>query len=482
MKRHKLYINGEYMDSTSDETIEVVNPATEEVISAIFAGTEEDANKAIEAAFKAQKQWEKVPSADRGKIVRALGDRLKERRETFIELLMEEQGKPYQQASGEVDTAIDYFYYMSEWARRIEGEIIPSDRPNENILMFRKPIGVVAGIVPWNFPVFILARKVATALITGCTIVLKPSQQTPNTAAEFTKIIDEMKDIPPGVYNFITGKGSTIGNVMASHPKVGIITMTGSVKAGTKVMEAAAQNITKVNLELGGKAPAIVTKHANLETAVKSIKQSRITNSGQACTNAERVYVHEDVAEEFIEKMTVAMKDTKVGMPADRESEMGPLVSKDRLETVEKMVHNAVDSGAKILTGGKRADINGGFFYEPTVITNVSQDSEIIQEEIFGPVLPIMTYSTLDEAIELANDSDYGLSSSIYTDNVHEAMRAANELKFGETFINRENFEAIQGYHAGLRKSGLGGADGKHGIEDFTVTHAVYMQYDDKKA
>ncbi|MGX1194426.1 aldehyde dehydrogenase [Metabacillus sp. SLBN-84] len=482
MKTHKLYINGEYIDSTSKETIEVLNPATEEVISSIFAGTEEDANKAIEAAFEAQKKWEKVPSAERGKIVRALGDRVKDRRDTFIELLMEEQGKPYEQASGEIDTAIDYFYYMSEWARRIEGEIIPSDRANENILMFRKPIGVVAGIVPWNFPVFILARKVATALITGCSIVLKPSQQTPNTAAEFTKIIDEMKDIPTGVYNFITGKGSTIGNVMASHPKVGIITMTGSVKAGTKVMEAAAKNITKVNLELGGKAPAIVTKHANLDTAVKSIKTSRITNSGQACTNAERVYVHEDVAEEFIEKMTQAMKDTKVGMPSDRESEMGPLVSMDRLETVEKMVQNAVAAGAKILTGGKRAEMTSGFFYEPTVITNVSQDSEIIQEEIFGPVLPIMTYKTLDEAIELANDSDFGLSSSIYTDNVHEAMRAANELKFGETFINRENFEAIQGYHAGLRKSGLGGADGKHGIEDFTVTHAVYMQYDDKKA
>ncbi|MCM3594804.1 aldehyde dehydrogenase [Metabacillus idriensis] len=481
MQQHKLYINGEYINSTSEETIDVVNPATEKVISRIFAGTEDDANKAIEAAYEAQKKWERVPSADRGKIVRELGDKLKERRETFIELLSEEQGKPYEQASGEVDTAIDYFYYMSEWARRIEGEIIPSDRPNENILMFRKPIGVVAGIVPWNFPVFILARKVATALITGCSIVLKPSQQTPNTAAEFTKIIAEMKDIPAGVYNFITGKGSTIGTVMASHPKVGIITMTGSVKAGTKVMEAAAKNITKVNLELGGKAPAIVTKNANIETAVKSIKTSRITNSGQACTNAERVYVHEDIAEEFIEKMTQAMKETKLGMPTDKNAEMGPLVSQDRLDIVHEMVEKAVQSGAKVLTGGKRADMTSGFFYEPTVITNVQQDSEIIQEEIFGPVLPIMTYKTLDEAIELANDSDYGLSSSIYTENVHEAMRAANELKFGETFINRENFEAIQGYHAGLRKSGLGGADGKHGIEDFTVTHAVYMQYDDEK-
>lgn len=481
MQEHKLYINGEYINSTSKETIDVINPATEKVISKIPAGTEEDANKAIEAAFEAQKKWEKIASAERGKIVRKLGDKLKERRETFIELLSEEQGKPYEQASGEVDTAIDYFYYMSEWARRIEGEIIPSDRTNENILMFRKPIGVVAGIVPWNFPVFILARKVATALVTGCSIVLKPSQQTPNTAAEFTKIIDEMKEIPAGVYNFITGKGSTIGTVMASHPKVGIVTMTGSVKAGTKVMEAAAKNITKVNLELGGKAPAIVTKNANLDTAVKSIKTSRITNAGQACTNAERVYVHEDVAEEFIEKMTEAMKETKLGMPTDKNAEMGPLVSQDRLDVVHNMVQNAVNSGAKVLTGGKKADMTSGFFYEPTIITNVAQDSEIIQEEIFGPVLPIMTYKTLDEAIELANDSDYGLSSSIYTDNIHEAMRAANELKFGETFINRENFEAIQGYHAGVRKSGLGGADGKHGIEDFTVRHAVYMQYDENQ-
>jgi lactaldehyde dehydrogenase/glycolaldehyde dehydrogenase len=175
------------------------------------------------------------------------------------------------------------------------------------------------------------------------------------------------------------------------------------------------------------------------------------------------------------------MKETKLGMPNDKDAEMGPLVSQERLDIVHEMVQNAVQNGAKVLTGGKRAEMSSGFFYEPTVITNVQQDSEIIQDEIFGPVLPILTFKTLDEAIELANDSNSGLSSSIYTDNVHEAMRAANELKFGETFINRENFEAIQGYHAGLRKSGLGGADGKHGIEDFTVTHAVYMQYDDEK-
>ncbi|MGE7216373.1 aldehyde dehydrogenase [Priestia koreensis] len=478
MLQHKLYINGEYVESESNEFIDVLNPATEEVIARIPSSTEGDADRAVRAAYEAQKEWEKVPSNERGKIVRKLGDKINERKDTFIKLLIEEQGKSYEQATGEVETAIDYFYYMSEWARRIEGEILPSDRPNENIFIYKRPIGVVGGIVPWNFPVFILARKVATALIAGCTIVLKPSQQTPNTAAEFTKIVDEMDELPKGVYNYITGKGSTIGNALATHPKVAIVTMTGSVGAGVKVMEAAAKNITKVNLELGGKAPAIVTGNADVDLAVESIKQSRLTNAGQACTNAERVYVHESVAEEFIKKITEAMKNTKLGNPLeDKEADMGPLVSEDRLNTVHEMVEKAVKEGAEIAIGGKRASMEKGFFYEPTVLLNVKQNMDIIQEEIFGPVLPIMTYSNLDEAIELANDSDFGLSSSIYTENVHEAMRAANELKYGETFINRENFEAIQGYHAGLRKSGLGGADGKHGLEDFLATHVVYMQY-----
>ncbi|AJD90764.1 aldehyde dehydrogenase A [Jeotgalibacillus malaysiensis] len=478
MNKHKLYINGQYTDSTGDEWIDIINPATEEVISQTPKGTEEDVNKAIDAAFEAQKQWEKVPSNERGEIVRKLGDKIKEKRETFIELLIEEQGKPKDQASDEVDTAIKYFHYMSEWARRIEGEILPSDRPNENILIYKKPIGVVAGIVPWNFPVFILARKVATALIAGCSIVLKPSQQTPNTAAEFTKIIDGMDEIPKGVYNYVTGTGSTIGNVMASHPKVGIITMTGSVGAGTKVMEAAAQNITKVNLELGGKAPAIVTENADLDLAVKHIVTSRLTNSGQACTNAERVYVQESVAEAFTKKLTEAMEKAQAGNPNEESNlDLGPLVSKDRLDTVHEMVQKAVEEGAEILTGGKPLDRDKGFFYAPTVIGNVTHNMSIIKEEIFGPVLPIVTYKTLDEAIEMSNDTEYGLSSSVYTENYHEAMRVINGLKFGETFVNRENFEALQGYHAGVRKSGLGGADGKHGLDDFLVTHVAYMQY-----
>ncbi|WP_430786575.1 aldehyde dehydrogenase [Virgibacillus flavescens] len=478
MQEHNLYINGKYIQSAGDEWIDIINPATEEVISKIPKGTEEDVNKAVDAASKAQKKWELTPNIERGKIVRKLGDQIEAKRDTFIDLLQEEQGKDYELASGEVDLAIDYFRYMSEWARRIEGEILPSDRENENIYIHKKPIGVVAGIVPWNFPVFILARKVATALVTGCTIVLKPSQQTPNTAMEFTKIIDEMDEIPNGVYNLVTGTGSEIGNKLAKHKDVAMITMTGSVPAGTKVMEAAAQNITKVNLELGGKAPAIVTKHADLDIATESIVTSRLANNGQACTNAERVYVHESVAEELIDKLTQSFESKTIGNPREnKEADVGPLVSKDRLETVEKMVNEAVEQGAKIVTGGERAELASGFFYKPTIVTNVTHDMDIMREEIFGPVIPITTFKTLDEAIEKGNDTEFGLSSSVYTDDLNEAMQVVNELKFGETYVNRENFEAVQGYHAGMRKSGLGGTDGKHGMEDFLVTQVVYMQY-----
>ncbi|QKS71040.1 aldehyde dehydrogenase [Paenalkalicoccus suaedae] len=478
MNTHQHYINGEFVSPSSQDTIDVVNPATEEVISRIPDGTKEDANKAIEAAFEAQKKWEFIPSNERGEIVRKLGHAISDNRDKFIDLLIEEQGKSYDMASDEVDLAIDYFQYMSEWARRIEGEIFPSDRPNENIFIHKRAIGVVAGIVPWNFPVFILARKVATALIAGCTIVLKPSQQTPNTAAFFTELLHDLDIVPKGVYNLINGKGSTIGNAMASHEKVAIVTMTGSVPAGVKVMEAAAQNITKVNLELGGKAPAIVTKHADLELAVENITKSRIVNAGQACTNAERVYVHKDVAKAFTKKITEAMANVTYGNPKeDKSLDIGPLVSADRIEEVHAMVEEAVAAGANIETGGAKADVAKGYFYQPTVLTNVTQKMDIIQKEIFGPVLPIVTFETVEEVIELANDSEFGLSSSVFSENYHEIMQITNGLRFGETFVNRENFEALQGYHAGFRKSGLGGADGKHGLEDFLATQVVYMLY-----
>jgi len=382
----------------------------------------------------------------------------------------------------EVNFTADYIDYMAEFARRYEGEIIPSDRPNEHILLFKLPIGVVAGILPWNFPFFLIARKMAPALVTGNTIVIKPSCNTPNNAFEFAQIVAE-SSLPNGVFNLVSGTGAAVGVALAGHPKIGMVSLTGSTEAGIAVMRTASNNITKVSLELGGKAPAIVMADADLDLAVRAIRDSRIINTGQVCNCAERVYVHESIADKFIEKVTEKMNETKFGDPlAETDVDMGPLVSKQQLEQVDAAVQQAVKDGAKLVLGGHRpADRKIGYFYPPTVLTHCNHRSAIMQKEVFGPVLPITTFRDLDEAIELANDCEYGLTSSIYTQNLDVAMRACREIKFGETYINRENFEAMQGFHAGWRKSGIGGADGKHGLEEFLQTHVVYVQYNQEK-
>jgi lactaldehyde dehydrogenase/glycolaldehyde dehydrogenase len=376
----------------------------------------------------------------------------------------------------------DYFDYMAEFARRYTGEIIQSDRANENILLFKLPIGVIAGILPWNFPFFLIARKMAPALVTGNTIVIKPSSETPLNAFIFAEIVAK-SSLPKGVFNLVSGSGSVVGNALAKNPKVGMVSLTGSVEGGAAVMAAAAPNITQVSLELGGKAPAIVTPSADLDLAAASIRASRIINTGQVCNCAERVYVHESVDAEFTEKVTKLMKATTFGdVLAKPDVDMGPLVSKQQLENVTTAVNQAVKDGAKVVLGGKRVETKKGFYFEPTVLTGCRQETNIMQKEIFGPVLPISTYKDLDEAIEKANDCEYGLTSSIYTNDMDTVMRACNEIKFGETYVNRENFEAMQGFHAGWRKSGIGGADGPHGLEEYLQTHVVYLDYNkDKK-
>lgn len=481
VKHYEMFINGEFVSNSTRKMIPVINPSTEEVISEIPAGTVEDAALAVASTEKAQKSWCKLPAIKRAGYLREIAAAIRGRKDFLARTIVEEQGKILPLAEVEVSFTADYIDYMAEFARRFEGEIIPSDRPNENIFLFKMPIGVIAGILPWNFPFFLIARKLAPALVTGNCIVIKPSCETPNNAFEFAKIVAETL-LPPGVFNLISGTGSVVGNALARNPKVGMVTLTGSVEGGVAVMAAAAENVTKVSLELGGKAPAIVMQDADLDLAATAIRNSRIINTGQVCNCAERVYVHESVAEKFTEKVTLAMKLTKVGDPLlDTDVEMGPLVSKQQLELVDAAVQQAVHDGAKVVLGGKRSTRKPGFFFEPTVLTNCKQNTAIMQKEIFGPVLPITTFKDLDEAIEMANDCEYGLTSSIYTQNLDVAMRACNEIKFGETYINRENFEAMQGFHAGWRKSGIGGADGKHGLEEYFQTHVVYVDYNQNK-
>ncbi len=479
MKTLPMYINGEFVISNSGKTFEVLNPATEEVIGVITKGTVADAQAAIDAAEAAQDAWAALPAIQRAGYLRKIAEGIRGRAEEIAKVISSEMGKTLPLARVEVNFTADYIDYMAEWARRYEGEIIQSDRPNEHIFLYKKPIGVTTGILPWNFPFFLIARKMAPALVTGNTIVLKPSVDSPINAVLFSEVVDSV-GLPKGVFNVVHGSGADVGNELAANPKVGLISLTGSEPAGRKVMEAASQNITKVNLELGGKAPAIVFADADLDLAANAIVASRVINSGQVCNCAERVYVQREVKDQFVAKLVERMQKVRSGNPLEDETlDMGPMVNKQGLDHAQAMVQAAVQAGGRVLTGGKAVE-GKGYYFEPTVIDNVDNSMDILRSEIFAPVIPVATFDTVDEVIALANDCEYGLTSSVYTQNINKAMKVVSRLKFGETYVNRENFEAMQGFHAGWRKSGIGGADGKHGLEEYLQTHVVYLQYDEK--
>lgn len=475
MKELKMFIDGKFEENVSGKWIQVLNPSTEEVISWMPDGTVEDARRAINAAEQAQPGWEKLPAVQRAAYLTQIAAGIRRREQELTDIIVREGGKTQQLARVEVLFTADYMDYMAGWARRYEGEIIPSDRPKETIMLFKKPIGVTTGILPWNFPFSLIARKMAPALVTGNTIVIKPSQLTPENAYVFAQIVEEV-GLPAGVFNVVNGRGSVIGHELAANPKVGMVSLTGSVSAGQQTMLAAAPNITKVSLELGGKAPAIVMADADIDLAVRAIIASRVINTGQVCNCAERVYVDRRIKDVFIDKLLAGMKQVKAGDPSlYTDVDMGPLIDASALDSIEKKVEKAIQQGAKLLCGGHRIG-DKGYFYAPTLLDEATQTMDIVREETFGPVLPVVAYSEVDEAISWANDCEYGLTSSVYTQNLDQAFRMMRSLKFGETYINRENFEAMQGFHAGWRKSGIGGADGRHGLEEYLQTHVVYLE------
>jgi lactaldehyde dehydrogenase / glycolaldehyde dehydrogenase len=476
MPDYMNYINGQFVTAAGTGRIIVSNPSTGQAICTVPDSSEADVDAAITAAEAAQKDWAKRPAIQRANALHALAAVVRAHVEPLARVIVEEQGKVLGLARVEVAFTADYLDYMAEWARRIEGEIIQSDRPGETILLFRQPIGVVGGILPWNFPFFLIARKAAPALVTGNTIVIKPSEETPHNAVKFCELLQEA-GLPPGLINIVHGRGATAGRALASSPRIGMVSFTGSVPTGAAVMAAAAPNITKVNLELGGKAPAIVMADADIDLAVKAVTASRVINSGQVCNCAERVYVQRTIADQFVDQLAAAMRASRYGDPlADETVDYGPLINEAGYLKVDAMVRGAVAAGATVVTGGRRGRDERGYFYEPTVLAGCRQDMEIIQREVFGPVAPVVIFDGVDEAIAYANDCEYGLTSSIYTRDLNVALQACQEIRFGETYINRENFEAMQGFHAGWRKSGIGGADGKHGLYEYTQTHVVYLQ------
>ncbi|MGR2661151.1 aldehyde dehydrogenase [Chromobacterium haemolyticum] len=474
MRYYRNFIDGQFAESLSAGSIEVQDPATEQVVAHVPSASAEEARAAVDAAARAQKDWAALPSVERGQYLQKLAKALEERADEIGRALAAESGKSLADATAEARYAAEITRYHAEWARRLEGEVIPSDNPDENLLLMREAIGVVACLIPFNFPVYTLLRKIAPALITGNTVVVRPSNNTPCSAFEIAKAVQQA-GLPAGVVN-ILAMSHQVAETICTHPQVGMITLTGSVGAGRKVLEYSQVNIAKSSLELGGKTPAIIEPDANLVQAVNDIVASALSHCGQVCTSVERAYVHASVYDDFVRLLKERFAARQWGNRAEHPNYMGPLVNASSRLNIHQMVARAVDDGAVLETGGQLP--NGrGYFYPPTLLTGCRQDMEIVQEEIFGPVLCVLKYDAADEALAMANDHQFGLASVLYTDNYRTVMRFANRIEAGELYVNRTPADPYQGYHAGWKRSGLGGDDGKHGMLEFTQTRLVIMKY-----
>lgn len=472
---NQLFINNEFIESQSNETMDVINPATGEKFDTITFATEEEVKDAIEKSKHAQREWEHVPEPTRAEHVKLLIPLLEQHRDDIAQLYVKEQGKTLAEAYGEIDKSIAFIDYMTSLSMSNKGEVLQNSVENEVIQITKKPIGVTAGIVPWNAPILVLMRKVIPAVVTGCSVVIKPSEETTLLTLKLAELF-RASTIPAGLIQIIPGTGETIGTQLASHKDIQLISLTGSMRAGKSVYENAAQTVKKVNLELGGNAPVIVTPHADIDKAVNYIVTARINNAGQVCTCPERIFVHEEVHDEFVEKVSNKMSQLSVGDPLDENTDYGAIINQKQLDSIHEKVESAVNNGAKLVVGGHKID-GDGFFYEPTVLDHVSLDDSAFKEEIFGPVLAITTYKDFDQVIEDANDTNAGLSSYIFSENFKEVMTASERLKFGEVYANCEAEEVVNGYHAGWRESGLGGADGIHGFEEYYNTTVSYLRY-----
>ncbi len=476
--RYRHYINGQWVDSTVKDWIEVENPATAAVIASVPRGSSDDADRAVTAAHQAQPGWEVMPPVARGQLLKDLARLILENRERLARVVIAEQGKPLHEARGEIESAALYLTYAAEEARRITGDIIPSDNADEQIWIQRVAHGVVIALTAWNYPAGLMCRKLGPALLAGNTIVVKSHEGTPTTALEIAQLSSQL-GFPPGVINVVSGTGEDLGAALVKHPLPRLVTLTGSVRAGKAVFRDAAEGLKVLRLELGGKAPFIVAEDADIGAAVRAAVLSRFENCGQICICNERMYVHEKVEAEFLERFIRAVKALKVGDPTTL-VDVGPKFSRAELEKVERMVEVAKSSGAEILTGGhslREGEFARGHWYAPTVMKVTDNSMAIMQDEVFGPVVPVMTVTDFDEGLRLANESRYGLSAYVFTKDVRRMMRLVKDLKFGEIYVNRPGGDAVHAYHAGLRDSGIGGEDGRYGLDAYFQKKTIYVNY-----
>lgn len=474
MEKHKIFINGEWIDSESRETFESIDPATEETLGKFCRGNKEDVKKALEAAEKSFDRWSSMPATQRAKILFKAVGLLRAKKEELAVLVTKEMGKVLSEGRGDVQEAIDVFEYMAGEGRRLFGHTTTSELKDKFCMTVRRPVGVFGLITPWNFPIAIPAWKIAPALICGNTVVFKPSSDTPLCAIELVKIL-EKAGLPEGVLNLVTGSGEEVGAEIVKNRRIRGISFTGSRNTGEFILKNA--GIKKIGLELGGKNPIIIMDDADLDLALDGVIWGAFGTTGQRCTAASRVIVHESVKTKFEKMFVERAKKLKIGDGLKETTDVGPLINERALEKVDKYVRIGVQEGAKLLCGGKRVE-RKGFFYEPTVFTRVSCDMVIAREEIFGPVVSIIGCRDLEHAIEIANSVEYGLSSAIYTKSMRNAFRAIEKIEAGLTYINSSTIGSeVHLPFGGVKQTGNTREAGILGIDEFSEMKTVYFDY-----
>ncbi|MCQ9344843.1 NAD-dependent succinate-semialdehyde dehydrogenase [Corynebacterium phoceense] len=462
-----LLINGEWRDAASGETFEVENPATGETLATLASAGSDDAMAALEAACAVKDEWARTSPRERSNILRRAFDLVTERKDEFAALMTLEMGKPLAEAYGEVTYGAEYLRWFSEEAVRDYGATLPAPEGTIQMVTRRKPVGPCLLITPWNFPLAMATRKVGPAVAAGCTMVLKPAKLTPLTSQYFAQTMIEA-GLPAGVLNVVSGKSaSAISEPLMADSRLRKVSFTGSTPVGKTLLKAAADNVLRTSMELGGNAPFIVFEDADLDQAVEGAMGAKMRNIGEACTAANRFIVHESVADEFAKKFAAKIGELKLGNGLDEGVTCGPLIEKKALENVTALVDDAVEKGATVLIGGKPGE-GEGYFYTPTVLTNVSRGARVAQEEIFGPVAPILTFSTEAEAIEIANDTEFGLASYVFTENSDRMWRLADGLEFGLMGYNAGVISNAAAPFGGVKQSGMGREGGAEGIEEYT--------------
>ncbi|MGE7609810.1 NAD-dependent succinate-semialdehyde dehydrogenase [Peribacillus frigoritolerans] len=459
-----MYINGEWIGL--DNKKDIINPAINQAFATVPNGGTKEAEQAVDAAYEAFKLWSKKTAGERAAYLNKWFQLIEDQKEEIGQIMTEEQGKPLNEAIGEVNYANSFISWYAEEGKRIYGETIPSSDPRKRIIVQKQPVGVMAAITPWNFPAAMITRKVAPALAAGCTAVIKPAMQTPLTAIRLVELAEEA-GIPKGVINLVTGSAKEIGDAWMQDSRVRKISFTGSTEVGKMLMRGAAETVKKVSFELGGHAPFIVTANANIEKAVKGLVASKYRNAGQTCVCANRVYVHESVEAEFVEAFTKEVGTFKIGNGLDEGVHIGPLIDEHAVSKVLSQLDDAKQKGANLAVGGKALEDKDGFFVEPTVLTGVTDDMLCMYEETFGPIAPITTFKTTEEVIERANNTPFGLAAYVFSDNLTEAIEISEGLEYGIVGLNDGLPSVAQAPFGGFKESGLGREGGHYGIEEY---------------